>query len=167
MLLSVRLISSLGAVALVAAVDLFGSQSLAEQAAMMLPTDPAPLVAVTDEGDRNFSIEIADDAAERSAGLMFRETMPEDHGMLFVMDNTDQVGFWMQNTPMPLDLLFIGPEGKVKRIMRGEPMSEAVISPGEPVRFVLELKAGTAKRVGIESGDIVRHPVITAVGNSG
>lgn len=134
--------------------------SAADGTAMMLPVDPAPLVAVTDGGERKFTIEIADDAAERAAGLMYRKTMADDHGMLFVYDFTQPVGFWMKNTPMPLDLVFISEDGRIRAIKKGEPQSEAVIAPDEPVRFVLELKAGTAARQGMEDGDLVRHPVI-------
>lgn len=135
----------------------------AEGQAMMLPVDPAPLVAVTAKGERAFQIEIADDDGEREAGLMFRQTMPDDRGMLFVFPQTLGVGFWMKNTPMPLDLLFIGQDGRIKAIRRGEPQSEAVIAPNEPVRFVLELKAGTAARENIEEGDLVKHPAVNSV----
>ncbi len=128
--------------------------------AMLLPVDAAPLVAVTPEGERSFSVEIADEPAERSAGLMFRRTMPDDRGMLFIFDETRPVGFWMKNTPMPLDLVFIGADGRVKAVLPGEPYSEAVISPAEPVRYVLELKAGTAAKKGISSGVVLRHPRI-------
>ncbi|TPI39350.1 DUF192 domain-containing protein [Mesorhizobium sp. B3-1-9] len=128
--------------------------------AMLLPTDRTPLVVSTGSGERSFSIEIADTSAEREAGLMFRRTMADDHGMLFVFERTDEVDFWMKNTPMALDLIFIGQDGRIKAIKRGEPESEAIISPGQPVRFVLELKAGTAARDGIKEGDLLRHPAI-------
>ena len=98
----------------------------ANSQAMRLPVDPVPLVAETAAGERSFRIEIADDQSERSAGLMFRETMADDHGMLFVFEQTQPVGFWMKNTPMPLDLLFIGQDGRVRDILPGEPFSEAV-----------------------------------------
>jgi uncharacterized membrane protein (UPF0127 family) len=133
--------------------------SSADQA-MRLPVDPAPLVALTASGERSFTIEIADDQSERSAGLMFRETMDDDHGMLFVFPETKMLGFWMKNTPMPLDLLFIGDDGKVKDIMPGEPFSEAMIAAGGPTRFVLELKR---EKSGIKNGDLMRHPAIDAV----
>jgi uncharacterized membrane protein (UPF0127 family) len=142
-------------------------QTFADNRAMILPVDPVPLVAVTDGGERSFSIEIADDPAERSAGLMYRETMADNHGMLFVFERTQNATFWMKDTPMPLDLVFVGQDGLVKVIRQGEPRSEAVISPGEPVRFVLELKAGTAARDGIEDGDLLRHPAIEAISGSG
>ena len=131
--------------------------------AMILPTDPAPLVVETAKGERSFTIEVASEPAQRSAGLMFRRTMADDHGMLFVFERTQPVGFWMKNTPMPLDLLFIGQDGRIAAILQGEPQSLAVISPGVPVRFVLELKAGTAARQGIADGDAVKHPAIAAV----
>ncbi len=131
--------------------------------AMILPTDPAPLVVETAKGERSFTIEVASEPAQRSAGLMFRRAMADDHGMLFVFERTQTVGFWMKNTPMPLDLIFIGEDGHIAAIGRGEPQSEAVISPGAPVRFVLELKAGTAAREGIADGDAVKHPAIAAV----
>lgn len=134
--------------------------SVADGRALALPVDVNPLVADTPSGQRSFSIEVADEAAERAAGLMFRETMPDDRGMLFVFEETRTVGFWMKNTPMPLDLLFIGPDGRVKAVLPGEPYSEAVISPDEPVRYVLELKAGTASKQGITDGVLLKHPKI-------
>src|SRR5688572_20262220 len=66
---------------------------------MILPVDPTPLTAETPQGEKQFTIEVADEIAERSAGLMFREQMADDHGMLFVFDRTQPVGFWMRNTP--------------------------------------------------------------------
>ena len=135
----------------------------ADSRAMILPVDPTPLVVVTKGGDRSFSIEVADTAAEREAGLMYRQDMADDHGMLFVFEVQQQVGFWMHNTPMPLDLVFVGQDGKIRAVKHGEPQSDAVISPGVPVRFVLELKAGTAARNGIEYGDLLRHPAVGTV----
>lgn len=133
--------------------------------AMLLPIDRTPLVVVTGSGERSFSIEIADTSAEREAGLMFRQTMADNHGMLFVFERSSEVDFWMKNTPMALDLIFVGQDGRIKAIKRGEPESEAIISPGQPVRFVLELKAGTADKDGIRDGDVLRHPAIGAGSN--
>lgn len=128
--------------------------------AMALAVDAQPLVAETSGGERSFSIEVADDPVEREQGLMFRESMADDHGMLFVFERPQIASFWMKNTPMPLDLLFVGQDGRVRSIKHGEPFSEAVIASNEPVRFVLELKAGTSKAVGISNGDMLRHPAI-------
>ena len=146
----------------VAAAAYFYSQrpTSADGQAMILPVDPTPLVAVTKSGERSFSIEIADTSNEREAGLMFRQDMADDHGMLFVFEESRDLTFWMKNTPMPLDLLFIAQDGTIKAIKRGESFSEAVISPGVPVRFVLELKAGIASKNGIVDGEKARHRAI-------
>ena len=141
--------------------------SSADGQAMILPVDPTPLVAVTKSGERAFTIEVADIPAEREAGLMFRQHMADDHGMLFVFEAPQEVNFWMKNTPLPLDLIFVGQDGRIRAIKQGEPQSEAIISPGEPVRFVLELNAGTAAKNGIDDGDLLRHPVIATASGSG
>ena len=135
----------------------------ADSAAMMLAVDPEPVVAITPAGERRFSVEIADDAAEQSAGLMFRLSLADDHGMLFVFRDTRPASFWMKNTPLPLDLVFIGENGKVVAILPGKPFSLSMISPGMPVRFVLEVKSGIAARNGIVPGTVMRHPVIDRV----
>lgn len=136
---------------------------LAEGQPMLLPVDPQQLVAETAGGEQRFSIEIATTNAERSSGLMFRRIMPDNRGMLFVFEQTRPVTFWMKNTPLPLDLIFIGEDGRVKAILPGVPFSETEIGPPMPVRFVLELKAGTAQKAGIAEGDRLRHPRIDAV----
>mgnify|MGYP001212030025 CR=1 FL=1 len=134
---------------------------------MILPVHPEPLVAETVMGERRFTVEIADDEGERSAGLMFRTEMNDDHGMLFVFETTRRVAFWMKNTPMPLDLLFIGEDGRVVAILQGEPFSTAPIAPNGDVRFVLELKAGTAQNAGISVGDRLHHPEIDGIADAG
>jgi len=141
----------------------FVQPAVADTRAMALPVDKTPLVAVTGEGERQFSIEIADEAVEQQRGLMFRDEMPDDRGMLFDLGVTRNTSFWMENTPMPLDLLFIGEDGRVKAILKGKPFSRASISPNVPVRFVLELKDGIAAANGIKPGDRLRHPAIDAV----
>lgn len=133
---------------------------------MLLPVDADPLEVATADGPRLFTIEVADDGARRSAGLMYRRTMPDDRGMLFIFEETRPVSFWMKNTPMPLDLVFIAEQGRIEAILPGEPYSIAPVSPGKPVRYVLELKAGTAAREGISVGDMVRHPRMGQTGTS-
>jgi uncharacterized membrane protein (UPF0127 family) len=152
--------------AFLAPVLIASPQAFAKTQAMMLPVDATPLVAET--GDKpSFSIEIADDESERARGLMFREDMPADRGMLFVFERTGGVGFWMKNTPMPLDLVFIGEDGRIVDVLPGEPFSIAPISPRKPVRFVLELKRGTASAKGLTAGVLLRHPAIDAVAGGG
>lgn len=133
------------------------------QEAMALPVDADPLIAVTAMGEVPFRIEIADEPGERAMGLMFRKDLADDQGMLFVFEQTQPVGFWMKNTPLPLDLVFAGLDGKVLDVLPGTPFSEAVIAPEEPARFVLELKAGTAAKTGIAKGVTLKHRAITAV----
>ena len=135
---------------------------VAQESGTVLPVDRSPLVVETREGRRSFTVEVADSAPERERGLMFRESMKPDHGMLFVFEQERDVGFWMKNTPMPLDLVFISADGTIKAIKRGLPFSEASISAGVPVRFVLELRAGIAVASGMKIGDKVRHPLIGA-----
>jgi len=134
---------------------------------MILPTNPVPLVIHTAKGPQSFSIEIAETEQEEEAGLMYRKTMDRRHGMLFVLEAAGVAAFWMENTPMPLDLIFIGEKGKIRAIRRGVPYSRDTISPQVPVRFVLELKAGTAARYGIEVGDRVSHPAIAKITHAG
>lgn len=129
----------------------------------MLETNPVPLIAETIDGPVEISIEIADDDHEREIGLMFREDLPDRHGMLFVFAVTGPVGFWMKNTPLALDLVFIGEDGRVGAVRRGEPQSLEVIAPGGPVRFVLELEAGVAGALKIVPGTLLLHPAIQAV----
>jgi uncharacterized membrane protein (UPF0127 family) len=138
-----------------------------ESQAMIHPVDPTQLVVATKGGDKSVTIEVANTEAEREAGLMYRQDMADDHGMLFVFEMQKQVGFWMRNTPMPLDLIFVGQDGKIRVVKHGEPFSDAVISPGVPVRFVLELKAGIAAKNGIEYGDLLRHPAVGTVSGPG
>lgn len=135
----------------------------ADSQAMILPVDPVPLIAETSSGKRSFRIEVADDPLERQRGLMFRDAMDDAHGMLFVFEETGDAGFWMKNTPLPLDLVFIGEDGRVRAVLPGEPFSEAVISPGVPVRFVLEVKAGIAEKAGVGQGDRIRHPAVDRI----
>jgi len=146
-----------------AAAFTFGAAVAQDGEPMILPTDPITLVVETGRGERSFTIEVADTDQERSAGLMFRRNMADDHGMLFVFEQTRRVAFWMKNTPMPLDLVFIGDNGRVEAILPGEPFSTAPIAPDAPVRFVLELRAGTAQKAGMSNGDTVRHPEIDRV----
>lgn len=112
-----------------------------------------------DWGQARFSVEIADDPAERAQGLMFRESMPSSAGMLFVYDRPQSMSFWMRNTLIPLDLLFIDSRGVVKHIHENAiPLDESPIYGGENLLSVLEINGGLAKRMGITAGSELRHP---------
>lgn len=126
---------------------------------LVLPLDPAPLVISTGRGPKAYKIEIADDASERAVGMMFRQLTPLDRGMLFDFGETRLVTMWMRNTFVPLDILFIGEDMRVSKISsNAEPRSLDIIGSGGPVRFALELAAGSAERDGIGLGDKVQHP---------
>ncbi|MDP2118289.1 MAG: DUF192 domain-containing protein [Hoeflea sp.] len=129
--------------------------------AQTLPTDAEPLVITTRNGDVSFTVELALTPETRASGLMHRQSMGADHGMLFRFDQTRQVLMWMKNTPLPLDMLFIDDAGTIVGIAQDTtPFSEAVISSPGPVRYVLELNAGTTGRKAISVGDTARHRVI-------
>ncbi len=105
----------------------------------------------------SFHVEIADTTAERSRGLMHRKTMADGWGMLFVYPDEAARSFWMKNTHIPLDMIFISDAGSVVNVVHdAEPHSEALYSSTGPARYVLEVHAGTAKSVGIEAGMQVR-----------
>jgi uncharacterized membrane protein (UPF0127 family) len=117
-------------------------------------------VIETANGPHRFAIEIADTPEERAQGLMFRETMAADAGMLFDYGFDQQgVAFWMKNTPLPLDMIFIRSDGTITQIAADTtPFSLEPVPSALPVRFVLEVNAGTAKRLGLKPGDRLRHP---------
>ena len=117
------------------------------------------LEIVTSTGRHAFQVEIADNDATREHGLMDRRYMAADHGMLFEFDRDEPVAFWMKNTYIPLDMIFIAPSGVVTHIAaNAEPLSERVIPSGGPSVAVLELDGGTAASIGLKVGDKVRHP---------
>ena len=107
-----------------------------------------------------FQVEIADTDATRAQGLMFRKSLPARHGMLFEFPQDQVITMWMRNTHISLDMIFIRKDGTIARIARNTvPMSERTISSGVPVRAVLEVNAGTSRRLGIAPGDRVAHPM--------
>lgn len=109
-----------------------------------------------------FSVELATTDAERAQGLMYRKSLPDGEGMLFDFDKEQPVAMWMKNTYVSLDMIFIGDDGKISRIAeRTTPMSERIVSSGGPVRAVLEVVAGTARKYGIAVGDRVGHPIFS------
>ncbi|ASY62867.1 exported protein [Sinorhizobium sojae CCBAU 05684] len=109
----------------------------------------------TSEGrTHSFTVELAVDPDQRAQGLMYRRQMAPDHGMLFDFGETRRVMMWMKNTYLPLDMLFAAADGTVRHIHENAvPLSETIIDSREPVVFVLELNAGTVKRLGIKPGD--------------
>lgn len=119
-----------------------------------------PLTIVSASGRHAFQVEVMRTPETRARGLMHRNSMPADHGMLFDFARVEPVAMWMQNTYIPLDMLFIRADGTVARIaQRTEPLSTRTIPSGEPVLSVLEINGGIAEKLGIKAGDKVEHPL--------
>ncbi len=113
----------------------------------------------TKAGPHPFKVEIAADDQSRETGLMFRKTMARDAGMMFDFHTPQEVSFWMENTILPLDMLFVRADGTIARVKENAvPYSRETIPSGEPVQFVIELNAGRAQALGIKEGGHIRAP---------
>jgi uncharacterized protein len=120
--------------------------------------DPGKIEIITNQGNQTFSIEIADDPQEQARGLMFRPALPTDAGMLFIFDPPRPTSFWMRNTMIPLDMIFIDDTGKVDSVAeRSDTYSEQVSSSKGEVRAVLEINGGLSRLMGIGPGTQVIH----------
>jgi len=116
------------------------------------------LVIETAKGQFPFDIELALTEPQMMQGLMFRREMAADQGMLFDYGSPQKITMWMKNTFIPLDMIFIGADGKVVDYHeRAVPMSLDTIATKVPARAVLEVNSGTVRRLGIQPGDIVHH----------
>jgi len=116
-----------------------------------------------DWGQARFNVEIADDPDSQAQGLMHRPSMASSAGMLFVYDRPQSLSFWMRNTLIELDMLFIEPDGTVARIHhRAQPLDETTIQGGDGLLAVLEINGGLAERLGIVAGTQVQHPAFGA-----
>ena len=125
------------------------------------PTLPqAPLVIETAKGPQRLTVEMATTGAQQERGLMFRKSVAPNEGMLFDFVNEDEHSFWMKNTLIPLDMLFIKKDGTIARIAAmAKPLSEDSIPSYEPVRAVLEIAGGRAAELGLKPGGKVRHTI--------
>ena len=124
-----------------------------------MATGTGTLVLKTETGDHNFNIEVATTEQERALGLMFRRSLPENAGMLFLYDRPQPAAMWMKNTLIPLDMVFISPDGRVLRIETNtEPFSTELIPSEGHISAVLELNAGQADKIGLKRGDKVIYP---------
>jgi uncharacterized protein len=120
----------------------------------------ATLEIVSKTGIHAFAVELATNETERARGLMFRKELPEGRGMLFDFQSDQPVAFWMHNTYISLDMIFIRGDGSILRIAENtEPLSDRLVPSGGPVRAVLEVIAGTAHKFGIAPGDHVESPL--------
>lgn len=110
-----------------------------------------------------FTVEIADTTGERAQGLMHRPRMAQGAGMLFVYDRPGHPRFWMKDTLIALDILFLAPDGRVLRLAEAaKPLDETPIDGGAGVQYVLEINAGLARSLGIGPGSVMRWPGLGA-----
>ena len=137
--------------------------------ALLLPAaaraadDTATVVLRTDSGAHSFNVEVADEEQERRMGLMFERSLADNAGMLFLYDKPQPIVMWMKNTYLSLDMIFIDAAGKVHRIEeRTEPFSTEPIFSDGSVQGILEVKAGTARTIGLKPGDEVGLPGLDA-----
>lgn len=125
------------------------------------PLKIEPLDVVTASGVHHFHVEVADTEATRERGLMYRKRLAADRGMFFDFKKVQPQGvsFWMRNCPVPLDMLFIGADGRIVSIARNAaPESDTPIPSGGPVLDVLELRGGRAAEIGAAPGDRISEP---------
>ena len=120
----------------------------------------APLTIITAGGSRHFNVELAATPEQMERGLMFRQELAPDAGMLFDFKQPTMATMWMRDTLIPLDMLFVDAKGRIVYIHeRAVPRSDAIIAAPSPVRAVIELNGGTAARLGIRPGDRVIFPI--------
>jgi uncharacterized membrane protein (UPF0127 family) len=124
-----------------------------------LPVEKLVVVSSKDGTKHSFEVEIAATYVDREVGLMYRTEMAPNHGMLFEMDKNEVTNFWMKNTLIPLDMLFVAPDGTIKTIHANAiPKDLTALSSEIPVTGVIELNGGRAAALGIAVGDKVVHP---------
>jgi len=110
-------------------------------------------------GQARFSVEVADDAQERAQGLMNRDSLGASRGMLFLYERPIHATFWMRNTLIPLDMIFLDAQGRVTRIHENaQPLDETIVDGGRGVSAVLEINGGLVRRIGITVGSEMHHP---------
>lgn len=125
--------------------------------AAQAPATLLPLVILSSKGTQRFTVEVAATPQQQEAGLMFRKSLADNGGMLFPMDPPRTASFWMKNTLIPLDMLFIRTDGTIAFIGANTvPYSREPVSAGVPVAAVLELRGGRAAELGIREGDLVQ-----------
>ena len=121
------------------------------------PFERGTIEILTSNGPHRFIVELAITQAQRQQGLMWRESLPINTGMLFMFDVLETQQMWMLNTQIPLDILFIDSKQKINKIEKNtKPLSKRIVSSVKPALWVLELRAGTSTRLGIKVGDQIR-----------
>ena len=126
-------------------------------------SDQGKLTLHTATGDHAFHVEVVDTPETRAKGLMFVQDLAENAGLLFDFKEERPVSFWMQNTYIPLDMIFVGADGVVKTVhANARPLDTTSIPSGAPVQFVLEIPGGVAAKIGLQPGDTMQHDLVAA-----
>lgn len=155
--------ASFRTVVLAAALALFAGPAEPQSADDDVAFRTETLSIETPHGAYPFQVEMAESMSQRAHGLMFRRELAPDRGMLFLYPREETIMMWMKNTYIPLDMLFIGRDGRIIRIAaETKPMSTDIIASGPAAKAVLELAARTASRLGIKEGDRIVHPAFDA-----
>ena len=113
-----------------------------------------PLTIHTSSATHHFTVEVAATPEQQEQGLMFRRSLGPDRGMIFPYDPPQNVAFWMKNTLIPLDIIFIRSDGTIVRITRAKALDLTPLPSGEPIAAVLEIRGGRAAELGIKEGDV-------------
>lgn len=129
-----------------------GSPAPAAPNVRMLPTVRIELAG------KPFTLEVADDPDEMQRGLMFRQSMPRDHGMIFVYGQESMISFWMKNTYIPLDIVFLDAAGRVVSIKQMKPLDLTSTPTDRPAKYAIELNEGVAREIGLKVGDSIVLP---------
>jgi uncharacterized membrane protein (UPF0127 family) len=116
-----------------------------------------PAISMT-LGSKKFSIEVAPDENTRDMGLMHRESMPADHGMIFVFPGEQPLTFWMKNTHIPLEILYLDKTGKIVSIQSMRPLDLTGIDSGKPAKYAIEVNPGAVAAAGLKVGDVIAIP---------
>ncbi|MBS3848779.1 DUF192 domain-containing protein [Devosia sp. BSSL-BM10] len=136
---------------------------LAVAAPLAACSDEGRLVLHTSSGEHAFNVEVVDTPETRAKGLMFVQDLADDAGMLFDFKQEREVSFWMRNTFIPLDMIFVGADGVVKTIhVNARPQDPTSIPSNVPVQFVLEIPGGRSVELGLKPGDIMEHERVSA-----
>lgn len=135
--------------------------ALAVVAAFLVPATWAAensLTLITATGDYSFTVEVVDTPESRAQGLMYVTELADDAGMLFDFKEERPVSFWMRNTFIPLDMIFVGADGIVKNVhVNARPHDPTSIPSDGPVQFVLEIPGGRSVEIGLKAGDRMEH----------
>lgn len=109
-------------------------------------------------GDRTFDVEVARTSDQQAIGLMKRDSMPENHGMIFVFDEERLLEFWMKDTRIPLDIMYLDSKGKIVSVSGMQPYDLTSVSSNVPAQYAIELNAGMVKKLGVKAGDVFDIP---------